>query len=287
MTGWLFISLSAATSVLIAHFLKVTESRSLNTVRVLTINYLVAASAALLFALGRGFPESDIEQLTQPILLSMGVGFVFIANFFIYSKSVYHNGVGISIASMRISLIIPVLLSTIWYLELLSIHQWVGVLLVFVTLFSLLPSRKSLLKESMNAGWLLLLLFVGTGLGDASLKFYEMEYSHIISKELFMGGVFTTSFWIGVIYITWRKSWNFTKKEILLGIAIGIPNLLTSIFLISALELMNGAIVYSSVNVLTVLGGTILGVIRWKDRFTTLQWAGLLLTLVSITLLVL
>ena len=288
MTGLLFIVFSAVTSVISAHFLKITESRSLNTVRVLTVNYLVATSAALLFTFKSGLPDSNLEVLYQPLLLSVGVGIIFIANFFIYSKSVHHNGVGISIATMRISLIIPVLLSTVWYLEVLTTYQWCGVLLVFVTLFLLLPVKGKSIKtdQLLNKGWLLLLLFLGTGIGDASLKYYEMEYSHLISKEFFMGMVFMTAFWIGIIYVLWKKNWKFTKKEIIVGIAIGIPNLLTSIFLISALELMNGAVVYSSVNVLTVLGGTLLGVLYWKDHFSKKQWIGIFLTLWAIVLLV-
>tara|TARA_R100001143_G_scaffold63603_2_gene73688 strand:- start:23089 stop:23958 length:870 start_codon:yes stop_codon:yes gene_type:complete len=288
MLGQLFIVLSAVTSVTIAHFLKVTESRSLNTIRVLTVNYFVATAAALLYASIIGSTKIDFEILFQPLLLSVGVGALFIANFFIYSKSVFHNGVGISIAAMRISLIIPVLLSTFWYLEILTSDQWIGILLVFVTLFLLLPNKKSLIRtdQSLNKGWLLLLLFLGTGFGDASLKYYEMEYSQWITKEFFMGMVFMTAFLIGMIYILWKKSWQFTREEIFVGIAIGVPNLLTSVFLISALELMNGAIVYSSVNVLTVLGGTLLGVIYWKDRFSNMQWTGIFLTVLALVLLV-
>lgn len=288
MTGLLFIVFSAVTSVIIAHFLKITENRSLNTVRVLTVNYFVATSAALLYSLKSGIPELNSEVLYQPFLLSVGVGVIFIANFFIYSKSVHYNGVGISIASMRISLIIPVLLSTLWYLEILTIYQWSGILLVFVILFLLLPNKGEFIKtdQLLNKGWLLLLLFIGTGIGDASLKYYEMEYSRLITKDLFMGMVFMTSFWIGLIYVLWKRSWRFTKEEITVGIAIGIPNLLASIFLISALEIMDGAVVYSSVNVLTVLGGTLLGVLYWKDQFSMRQWIGIFLTLGAIILLV-
>ena len=289
MVGFLFIVLSAVTSVTIAHFLKVTESRQLNTIRVLTVNYFVATTAACLYAFAKGYPGVNFEILFQPFLLSIGVGVLFIANFFIYSKSVFYNGVGISIAMMRISLIIPVLLSTLWYLEVLTTHQWTGILLVFITLFLLLPNKKSFIKtdQSISNGWLLLLLFLGTGIGDASLKYYEMEYSQTISKELFMGMVFMTSFWIGTIYLIYKRSLKFTKEEISIGFAIGVPNLLTSIFLISALERMNGAIVYSSVNVLTVLGGTLIGVFIWRDKFSTTQWFGIILTLVAIVLLVL
>lgn len=288
MTGLLFILFSAVTSVIIAHFLKITESRSLNTVRVLTINYFVATSIALLYTFNSGLTSPNLKILSQPLLLSVGVGIIFIANFFIYSKSVHHNGVGISIAAMRISLIIPVMFSTIWYLEILTIYQWFGVLLVFMTLFLLLPDKREFIKtdQYLKKGWLLILLFLGTGIGDASLKYYEVEYSHLISKEFFMGMVFMTAFSIGMFYILMKKSYTFNRCEVLVGTVIGVSNLLTSIFLISALELTNGAVVYSSVNVLTVFGGTLLGVLYWKDRFSNRQWFGIFLTIAALALLV-
>lgn len=287
MSGWIFIILSALTSILIAHFLKLSESRDLNTIRVLTVNYFVASAAALFLNIHSGPDIEQIELISQPILLSGFVGAIFIANFFFYSKSVFHNGVGISIAAMRISLIIPVLLSTIWYMELLSLVQWVGVFLVFATLFLLLPRKRKVdFKIKKESGWLLLLLFLGTGVGDASLKVFESEYSEIIGKELFMGFVFLTAFIIGIMTLVIRREFQFNLKEMMLGMAIGIPNLLTSIFLIMALERMNGAVVYSSVNVLTVVGGTMIGIIIWKDHFTKTQWAGILLTIISIVLLI-
>ncbi len=287
MSGWIFVILSASTSILIAHFLKQSESRKLNTIRVLTVNYLVASAVALTVSIYIGGDVVNSDQMIQPILLAGVVGVIFIANFYFYSKSVFHNGVGISIAAMRISLIIPVLLSTIWYLEFLSPYQWLGVFLVFTTLFLLLPRKKSIEFElKKETGWLLLLLFLGTGVGDASLKVFESEFSDIMGKELFMGSVFLTAFIIGLLTLLIRRELQFTLNEIKLGIAIGIPNLLTSIFLIMALERMSGAVVYSSVNVLTVLGGTLIGIIFWKDHFTKTQWIGILLTVVSILLLI-
>lgn len=286
MAGWLFIILSAFTSILIAHFLKVSETKNLNTIRVLTVNYFIATAIALIFSVINGHAGYSAETVIEPLLLAMIVGVIFIANFFIYSKSVFHHGVGTSIAAMRISLIIPVLLSTFWYYELLSMLQWVGVVLVFATLFMLLPRKKRIELNIKESGWLLVLLFLGTGIGDASLKIYESEYSIHFGKELFMGFVFLTAFIVGVIALVIRKELYFSKKELLLGVAVGIPNLFTSIFLIMALERMNGAVVYSSVNVLTVLGGTLIGIIFWKDTFTKSQWIGIFLTLISIVLLI-
>ncbi|TVR33904.1 MAG: hypothetical protein EA390_03545 [Balneolaceae bacterium] len=286
MIGWVYIVLCAATSVLIAHLLKVIEFKNFDTIRVLTINYLVAFTVAFGTSGLNSFTELQIADISAPLFLAAFTGFFFIANFFIYSKSVFHNGVGISIAAMRISLLIPVLLSTLWYLEYLDFWQWIGVSLVFLTLFLLLPNKRKMLREPFSAAWLLLLLFLGTGIGDASLKVYEADFSGLLSKQQFMGFVFLTAFLLGVLAIAVRNRWAFTKGELFLGIAIGIPNLYTSIFLIEALERMSGGVVYSSVNVLTVLGGTILGVMKWGDRLTKVQWTGIFLTLISILLLI-
>lgn len=285
MAGWIYIGLCTVSSILIAHFFKVTEHQQLSTLRVITVNYLFAFPTAFLVYEKQARAEMFSPELLPAILIAILTGIVFIYNFFIYSKSVDQNGVGISIAAMRISLIVPVLLSTFWYLELLSFSQWIGLVLVFIVLYLLLPEKKSLHKETADSGWMLPVLFVLTGIGDASLKIYEREFSALLSKGEFMGVVFLTAFIVGVLTVLIKREWQFSKKEFLIGACIGIPNLLAATFLIGALERMNGAVVFSAVNVLTVLGGTLVGVIYWKDRFSTLQWVGILLTIVSILLL--
>jgi len=285
MSGWIFILLSSVCSVAIAHFLKVTEFKKLDTVKVLTVNYIIAASVAFLTPSGAEVPSNLSEQIPA-ILLALIVGVIFIVNFFIYSKSVSKNGVGISVAAMRISLLIPVLLSTIWYLEHLEIWQWIGIGTVFIALFLLLPNKRRMIREPLSAAWLLVLLFVGTGLGDGSLKIFEEDFSQMLTKEQFMGTVFLSSTVVGFIVIFVRGKFKFTGQEILMGALIGVPNLYSAIFLIEALELMNGAIVYSTINILTVLGATLLGMMRWGDTLTSIQWAGIVVTIISIILLV-
>ena len=285
MTGWLYIGLSSACSVAIAHFLKTAEFKKLSTIRVLTVNYIIAASVAFLTPAGAEI-DFQFSNAWPALLLAVVVGAIFIANFFIYSKSVNKNGVGISVAAMRISLLIPVLLSTVWYLELLEVRQWIGVITVFGALFLLLPNKRKMIREPLSAAWLLVLLFIGTGLGDGSLKIFEVDFSSHLTKEQFMGTVFVSSMLIGFIVILATGKLKFTRQEVWMGVLIGIPNLYSAIFLIEALELMNGAVVYSTVNILTVLGATILGMVRWGDRLTKVQWAGIIVTIISIILLV-
>lgn len=287
MSGWIFIILTSFCSVLIAHLFKIVEHTEARTTAVLTVNYAFATVIALLLPFRNpGFALSNFSAEPLTIFLGIVTGVVFIVNFFSYSKSVYLNGVGVSVAAMRVSLLIPVLLSTIWYLEPILFRQWAGVVLVLFALMFMLPDKKSLLNKRLSAGWLLVVLFVLTGFGDSALKIYEADFSGDIVKELFMAIVFFTAFMTGLIYFLATYKGFFTKKEIWLGFCIGVPNLFTAIFLIAALEVMNGAVVYSAVNVLTVLGGTLLGLMRWKDKYTRLQVIGILLTIISVILLV-
>ncbi|MEX0770320.1 MAG: hypothetical protein WD035_06280 [Balneolaceae bacterium] len=267
--------------------LKLTEFRKLNTLRVLTVNYFVAAGIAFLTT--TRFVNPFTEELLIPLpvlLLALLVGIFFITNYFIYSKSVDHNGVGISVAAMRISLLIPVLLSTLWYREYLATGKWAGVVLVFMTLYLLLPNRSKGLLKSFQAGWLLLFIFLLTGFGDASLKIYEADYSGFLSKQQFMGMVYTVSFISGISVVLIREKGTFTRQELLMGTGIGVPNLYSAVFLIDALSGISGGIVYTTTNILTVLGATLLGIWRWNDRLTRTQWAGILLTLIAILLMI-
>ncbi len=83
MTGWLFIVLSSATSVLIAHFLKVVEFKKLSTIKVLTVNYLAASTIAFSTSGAAEMLQLDCHECSGSVILAMITGIFFIVNFFI------------------------------------------------------------------------------------------------------------------------------------------------------------------------------------------------------------
>ncbi|HKL17401.1 MAG TPA: hypothetical protein VJ905_00460 [Halalkalibaculum sp.] len=282
--AYLFIFLSAACSLLIAHFLKITEVKQLRTLNTLTVNYLVAAVFALVWGtLKDGFGYINADLLFFGFCLVVGV--FFIANFIVYSKSVHANGVGVTITAMRLSLLVPVLLSVLLYSEYLTYLKTVGVVLVFASLILLKPKKTEVKIGSINAGWLLLIIFALSGFADASLKVYEEEFSTRLNELIFMGMVFLGAFMIGIISCLIRRGTLFTKEEFKLGTLIGLPNLYSSIFLIYALGDISGSIAYPMVNMLSVAGGTALGLLRWNDTVSTMQWLGLIVALIAILIL--
>jgi len=282
--AFIYIFCSSLCSLLIAHLLKYTRTTPLKTLHVLTINYLAATLLVLMIKFDLVINMEWMKGST--ILFALIVGIIFILNFFIYSASVDQNGVGVSIAAMRLSLFVPVLLSVIYYREALTGLKIMGVVAVFIALLLLIPNLRKISFSKYNAAMLIPLLFLLSGMGDASLKIFEEELTNKLNETLFMGMVFCCAFLAGSGYILMTGQRFFTGREVIVGTAIGIPNLYSSIFLLWGLPLIDGATAFSFVNVLNVTGGTLLGIIYWKDRLNRKQMWGITTALAAILLLI-
>ncbi|MFV1885566.1 MAG: hypothetical protein ACMZ7B_13835 [Balneola sp.] len=282
--GLIYISLSVACSLTIAHFLKVSERSESRILNVLCINYITAATISFFLSDNSFRSVSDIPEAV--ILLAVILGLIFIANLFVYSASIDRIGMGISIAAMRMSLAIPVGISLFLYNEQISGLQYAGMFLVFVSLYLLLPKVKAQ-KLGLSISVLLpVFLFVMTGIADASLKVYEREFAGFLSEYAFLGLIFFSAFIIGISLLVYKKELSFSGREILYGIIVGLANLYSSYFLILALQEMKGSIVFPITNISNVVLGALIGIIIWKDNPSNRQKGGLILALISILILI-
>ncbi len=284
--AFVYLLLSSVCSLTIAHLLKLTEVRELRTLNTLTVNYLVAFIVAFSVGMLEGGSLNLASMPFYLLLFCIVVGAFFIGNFVVYGKSVHTNGVGITIAAMRLSLLVPVLISILMYGEFLSPLKIVGVLLVFGAMILLIPKKNGVKIGKMDASWLLLIIFLLSGFADASLKIYNEDFSINLNESMFMGMVFVGAFVIGLVLCLIRKGPLIKKDEALLGASIGIPNLYSSIFLIYALNGISGAVAFPVVNTINVLGGTFLGLLIWTDTVTTRQWGGIAVAILAIILLI-
>lgn len=280
----LYISLSVACSLTIAHFLKLSKDKSLRLIQVLVINYLTA----FLISFSISGIELNKVALMNPIILSFSIllGGIFIANLFVYTASLQSMGMGISIAAMRMSLVIPIGISLFVYGESTESIKYIGIMLVFLALFFMIPRIKDSRKIDIKNFVFPLLLFLMTGIADASLKIFEREFSASLPEYLFLGLIFSSSFVIGSAYLFIKRELSFSKKEVYYGIIIGIANLYSSFFLLLALQEMKGSLVFSLINVSNVVLGSIIGFLVWKDKLTTFQKVGIVIATLSIILLV-
>ncbi len=282
--GLLFIACSVACSISIAHLLKLAKVKSLRLIQVLIVNYLTASIISFSITV----QDLSANQILDPVVFSFSIilGAIFIANLFIYSASIDRIGMGISIAAMRMSLVIPIGISLIIYGETINSLKYTGILLVFIALYFMIPKSNSYKEIDIKNSIFPLLLFLMTGLADASLKIFEREFISNLPEYAFLGLIFSSSFIIGSIYLLIKKEYNFSIKEVFYGILIGITNLYSSFFLLLALQEMQGSLVFSLTNVSNVVIGAIIGFLVWKDELSVLQKTGIILATFSIILLI-
>ncbi|AXJ00843.1 EamA-like transporter family protein [Cyclonatronum proteinivorum] len=284
--GIVLILLSVGCSVLLANLLKLGELRRYSILNVLTVNYAVAFSSALVLNVRNEVSLWPDFPLWFWFFCAF-IGFIFIANFFLFSRSVHQNGLGVSIAAMRMSLLLPLLLAVVLYGEALTLSRVTGILLVFGALYLLISGRVKLRLTQVSSAGLLLLIFIFSGTADASLKIFEEEMSAVASEAHLMSAIFFFSLLIGIATsLRQGQLQQLSRSEVMLGAGVGIPNLFSSVFLIQAFAWYDASVVYAVVNMLVVAGGALTGYLFWKDDITRKELAGIALALAAILLLV-
>lgn len=281
--GLVYILLSTACSLTIAQILKKARYQNMSLMQVLVVNYLTAVVISLFLTKD----HTSYTDINIPLtMLAGGMGFIFIANLFVYSASLHRIGMGISIAAMRISLVIPVGVSILIYGEFIDPGQWIGVILVFAALGLMIPKLSLDRVDGFKDALFPLLLFIMTGIADTSMKVYEQAFSSLVPEYTFLSLIFAFSFIFGMIALYRGDGYQFSMRSIVFGVSVGIANLYSSFFLLRSLTYLSGSLVFSLVNILNVIFGAIIGYVVWKDQMSTKQKAGLVVAAVSILLLI-
>lgn len=252
--------------------------------QVYLVNYLVAGLLAVALS------QSDLsilltEEARASLIFGIMVGLLYISNLILMGRSMVDNGIGMTVSIMRISLVIPVLVSLFVYGESTTTQRIIGLLFAFIALGLLFkPGDK---ERDTRAILYLVAIFLITGMGDVSLKIFEATQTPGVDKWLFMAIIFTTCGIISLFYVIISSKPIPTNKETKSGILIGIPNLLASIFILMALERIPASIVFPSTNLTIIVLGTIWGWWYWKDQLTTRNYVIIGLAMIAIVLLTL
>jgi len=278
--GALFIIAAVACSLGLAHLLKTIEHKRLS-----RINYLTAAITAVIHSLLASH-QFQMDLIPPELwVIAVWLGAMFIVTFFIFSKSIDANGMGISVTAMRVSLVLPVTAGILFFDERSGLLKLGGILLIIFSLLLLVPFRKNGKTQFNVNNLLLLLIFVITGTNDILLKYFEHHFNLLISETWFSAILFSVAFICGMGYIVFKTQLRFTRKEIVYGLLIGVINLYSTVFLLFALRYLEASVVFPVINVSVVTGGTLVGIYMWRDHLSINQWIGLLLACTGLILL--
>ena len=243
------------------------------------VNYALGAVVFLGMGILSGWGEGLPFVL---VLTAAGVGGVYVTALYVYEYAVSHVGIGISMAMMRVSMIIPVTVSLLLG-DKATIPQLAGILVISASM-PLLCSRRSDSAGRVTAGSVLALLacFLLAGTSSSVFK-WVTALSGKPEAVWFLAALFgSATIWNVVILLIRgsRPQWH----DVRIGLPLGAFNALSNVALLLALYSMAGTVLFPIFTATVVIINAILGVWLWKERHGHAVWVGMCLAFVGLIL---
>ncbi len=268
----IYLILSILMAVIIVNMLKYYQHKfSASILIVFMANYFTAALLSYLL-----YPFSFKTLYAFDYISGIMIGTLFLINFLVLQKNIRENGMSLSIAIMRVSLIIPIVASHFIFKELIYIHNKIGILLIIAT-FVFLGKMKN------KTGFLfLIMLFFLTGISDFGMKVYEFYGKNTINTYLFF--LFSSALILNIIIVIVRKI-KFNKNAFYFGLLLGVPNLLTSYFFMKSLINVPAVIAYPMLGAGITIFSILTDKFIWHSKISRTQIAFLIVLIFGIILI--
>ncbi|KYG78796.1 hypothetical protein [Roseivirga echinicomitans] len=263
----------------------------INTFPAIVTNYLICVITGSIYV-GFGNIKSNIA-FDQPWFYSASaLGLLFIGTFYLMALTTQLRGVAVATVATKMSLAIPVLFS-LFILKIgtseLGPWNYIGIVTAFVAIFLVSKKKVSLeVKEPLSIGYVALpfVVFLMGGALDTWLNYASENLIEVHIEGIYPIITFGTAFIIGSIVILVKKI-KVTKKEIMGGLYLGIPNYFSIYFQIKALSAFdnNGAVLYPVLNIGIIITSTILAAFIFREYPSKLNIIGIVLAIVALVLI--
>lgn len=284
----LLLSILSSTAIFVVF--KMFPKYNVNTLHAIVINYFVAAICGIILQPTEIEFTKTVAYSWFPFAIALGV--LFITVFHLMGVTAQRSGLSVVSVAAKMSVVIPILFGLIYYNESLGIIKLVGILLALAAVYLASIKAKDGLKIKASNFVFPLLVFLGTGIIDTTVKFVEGEYLGKEDIAIFSATIYAMSALIGVVLVVIKAfgdKFQFQFKNILGGIALGIPNYFSIYFLVLALRsgIFESSGIFTLNNVSIVLISTLLGVILFKEKILPKNWIGIALAVLAILLITL
>lgn len=281
----IYLVLSVIASTLIFVIFKLFNRYQINTLQAIVINYLSATIYGLSTYQGNITIKNSIE--TKWFLGAFGLGFLFISIFNVMALTAQRNGLSVASVASKMSVIIPIIFGFSLYNESTSTIKIIGIILALAAVYFTSIKSKGV---THNSNWTLpVILFIGSGIIDTSIKYLETNYVSQNAVPIFTSSIFFVAFLIGILVLTYKsfkKGITITLKNIIGGLILGIVNYYSMYFLIKALktETIESSSAFTINNVAIVTLTTILGLFLFREHLSKKNWLGIGLAIISIVM---
>ncbi|MBK9257570.1 MAG: hypothetical protein IPM42_19080 [Saprospiraceae bacterium] len=276
-------------NALIGVAFKLFDKYGIDNFQAITVNYIVCVLTASVVAGGNPLPDN---LLTLPwFKYAFLLGVIFIIVFNIMALTVQHFGMVITTIFQKMSLIAPALIAIIFFGETSSFLKWFGIIASVLSII-LLSYQKNNERKSVLSKWVLMLpilTFLFSCVIDSSI--FLIQYHGLVNNgdpgfvaTLFLSAGFTGFVILIIQYL--RGKVKFRLKNLVGGIALGVPNFF-SIYLL-LLVLANGwggSVVFPINNVGVLSVSAVFGLFIFNERLTNIKLTGFAVAVIAIVLI--
>ena len=274
----LYLVLAIATSAMISIVMRVSEKYSKNGMSMLAVNY-VTCSVLAWVNIGRFDVFGGAEGAMRTVGLGVMCGVLFLAAFVLLQWNIRKNGVVLPATFMKLGVLVPTVLAISVFGETPKVTQIVGIAAAICAIF-LIQGRGKQAVGSVSG--LIILMFSG-GLSDAMAKIYE-QFGEAALSEQYLLFTFATAL-VLCVAICIAKKQRLAMADVLFGAAVGIPNYLSSKFLLLSLNSVPAVAAYPTFSVGTIVMVTAAGVLMFRERLEKRKLIALGIILAALALL--
>ncbi len=289
----IFLLLAILLNTYVGIVFKFFEKFGINNLQAIVVNYWVCIITGCLMSNTTLWNADNFTQTYSPYAIVMGIAFftVFIA----ISASTIKAGISTTQVANKLSLIIPVFMA--WYLggDKIGGLKTIGLIIALLAVIIATLSNKS--NSKTNVGWLAIALpvfiFLGSGFLDSVTNFIQSNFlksakdSNIFIILSFFSAACLSS--LVLIFISIKNKTGISKKAILGGIVLGIPNYFSILTLIYALQskFLQASALIPICNIGVVLTSSFIAFLFFKEKINKQKFLGLGLAILSIILILL
>lgn len=274
-----YLILAILSSAMIAIIMRFAQPRVNYPTGLLAGNYITCSILALLLA-ARELSVASAGSLLFPAGLGIVNGLFYLSSFALMQWNTRHNGVTLSSVFMKLGILVPTVLSVVWFHESPTALQISGFLLA-ISAIVIIHYQKG--QTLTGKSWALLLMLLIGGMGDGMSKVYEV-YGDSSLQNTFLFFTFIAALLLCLGFMH-RKQELLGIKELGYGTLLGIPNFFSSLFLLKSLDTIAAVIAFPTFSVAVILVVAVAGIFVFHEHLQRRQFIGGILICIALALL--
>lgn len=276
----LYLLISIVASIAISVLLKRGAGSGHDQLVVTASNYISASALAGCLWLLRG----AIWPSWPTVLLGIAGGFFYAISLVFWMQAIERAGIAMSTAALRMSVALPVAMSMVFFGELPSPNEGLGIVFTLLAIVLItLSGRATGDGVTESAAVLLLLVFLTGGGAYATLKLFT-ELRPAQERDALLSLIFLSAMAMSWGTVACGRH-RYRRADIANGLAIGACNVTSNGMMLLALQTVPGVLAFPFVNTSVLLGTAFLGTVIWRERPGGFGYASIAASIVAIVLL--